>query len=134
MTSPARDGRRRAWRVRDAQGVRPSGRSTDTLPVVPRETVAGAWPGAGAPESVRSGHSLGNLIHAKHPDLTGPGLQSSIIETVSATFEDGIVKSANVAGELAFVHNDADISAEKSTLPFHLSISFPQRELTRCST
>lgn len=85
-------------------------------------------------QSVRSGHSLGNLIHAKHPDLTGPGLQSSIIETVSATFEDGIVKSANVAGELAFVHNDADISAEKSTLPFHLSISFPQRELTRCST
>lgn len=72
-------------------------------------------------QSIRSGHSLGNLAHVKHPDLTGPGLQSSIIETVSATFEDGVVKSANIAGELAFVNNDADIPSEKSKLIFFKS-------------
>ncbi|KAG6320880.1 hypothetical protein E4U44_005734 [Claviceps purpurea] len=65
-------------------------------------------------QSVRSGHSLGNLVHAKHPELTGPGLQSSIIETVSAVFEDGVITSASIAGELAFVNNDHETSSEKS--------------------
>lgn len=66
-------------------------------------------------QSVRSGHSLGTLVHAKHPEMSGPGLQSSIIETVSAVFEDGAVKSANISGELAFVNNEADdVSSEKS--------------------
>lgn len=65
-------------------------------------------------QSVRSGHSLGSLVHAKHPELTGSGLQSSIIETVSVVFQDGAVKSASIAGELAFVNNDAETSSEKS--------------------
>ncbi|KAG6007336.1 hypothetical protein E4U21_006147 [Claviceps maximensis] len=65
-------------------------------------------------QSVRSSHSLGNLVHAKHPELTGPGLQSSVIETVSAIFEDGVVKSASIAGELAFVNNDPEMSPEKT--------------------
>ncbi|EFY96277.1 Fes/CIP4 domain-containing protein [Metarhizium robertsii ARSEF 23] len=78
-------------------------------------------------QSVRSGHSLGSLAHAKHPELTGPGLQSSIIETVSATFEDGVVKSANIAGELAFVNNDADISSEKTHETIRIN-NFPKLE------
>ncbi|KAG5939161.1 hypothetical protein E4U53_007867 [Claviceps sorghi] len=65
-------------------------------------------------QSVRSGHSLGGLVHAKHPELTGPGLQSSIIETVSAIFEDGVIKSASIAGELAFVNHDAEMSLERA--------------------
>ncbi|GAB0133065.1 hypothetical protein EsDP_00001481 [Epichloe bromicola] len=65
-------------------------------------------------QSVRSGHSLGSLVHAKHPELTGSGLQSSIIETVSVVFQDGVVKSASIAGELAFVNNDAETSSEKT--------------------
>ncbi|KAG5984457.1 hypothetical protein E4U55_004677 [Claviceps digitariae] len=64
-------------------------------------------------QSVRSGHSLGSLVHAKHPELAGPGLQSSIIETVSAIFEDGLMKSASIAGELAFVNNDCEESSGK---------------------
>ncbi|KAG5993580.1 hypothetical protein E4U54_003328 [Claviceps lovelessii] len=65
-------------------------------------------------QSVRSGHSLGSLVHAKHPELTGSGLQSSIIETVSAIFEDGVMKSAGIAGEVAFVNNDSEMSPEKA--------------------
>ncbi|KZZ99545.1 fes/CIP4 domain-containing protein [Moelleriella libera RCEF 2490] len=66
-------------------------------------------------QSVRSGHSFGTLVHAKHPEMSGPGLQSSIIETVSAVFEDGAVKSASISGELAFVNNEADdVSSEKT--------------------
>ncbi|KAK7420508.1 Suppressor of Profilin deletion [Neonectria punicea] len=59
-------------------------------------------------QSVRSGNSLGSLVHPKHPDMTGPGLNSSIIETVSAVFEDGVLKSASVSGEVAFVNNPSE--------------------------
>ncbi|PHH71827.1 hypothetical protein CDD80_4973 [Ophiocordyceps camponoti-rufipedis] len=56
-------------------------------------------------QSVRSGHSLGSMGHVRHPDMTGPGLNGSVIETVSAVFEDGEVKSASMTGEIAFVNN-----------------------------
>ena len=56
-------------------------------------------------QSVRSGTSLGGLPHVKHPEMLGPGLNSSIIETVSATFEEGVVKSAKISGEIAFSYN-----------------------------
>ncbi|KAM4058853.1 fes/CIP4, and EFC/F-BAR-like domain-containing protein [Hirsutella rhossiliensis] len=59
-------------------------------------------------QSVRSGNSLGSLTHAKHPDMTGPGLNSSIVETISAVFEDGVVKSASITGEIAFANNPSD--------------------------
>lgn len=65
-------------------------------------------------QSVRSGNSLGSLVHAKHPELTAPGLQSSIIETVSVHFEGGEVKSASIAGEIAFVSNPSDDNMFKS--------------------
>jgi len=53
-------------------------------------------------QSVRSATSLGSLTQVKHPDMHTLGLNSSIIETVSATFEEGEVKSAKVSGEIAF--------------------------------
>ncbi|KAI5464976.1 Muniscin C-terminal mu homology domain-containing protein [Mariannaea sp. PMI_226] len=59
-------------------------------------------------QSVRSGNSLGSLVYAKHPEMTGPGLRSSLIETVSAVFENGEIKSASIAGEVAFVNNPSE--------------------------
>lgn len=64
-------------------------------------------------QSVRSGNSLGSLAHAKHPDMAGPGLNSSIVETVSAVFEDGVVKSASITGEIAFVNNPSDSDTKR---------------------
>ncbi|KAK3378734.1 Muniscin C-terminal mu homology domain-containing protein [Lasiosphaeria ovina] len=70
-------------------------------------------------QSIRSGTSFGGassyggVARLKHPDLQGtgygPGLQSSIIETVSAVFQDGVVKSAKITGEIALAYNsDSD--------------------------
>lgn len=59
-------------------------------------------------QSVRSAGSLGSVAHAKHPEMHGPGLNCSVIETVSATFEDGQAKSVKVNGEIAFSYNSHD--------------------------
>ncbi|CAI4214890.1 unnamed protein product [Parascedosporium putredinis] len=56
-------------------------------------------------QSVRSGNSLGALNHAKHPDKLGPGLHASIIETITATFEEDAMKTAKISGEIAFCYN-----------------------------
>lgn len=69
-------------------------------------------------QSVRSGNSLGSA-HTKHPELTGPGLNASIIETVSAHFEGGELKSTSVAGEVAFANNPTgDVDTAKSKLTY----------------
>ena len=62
-------------------------------------------------QSIRSGTSFGgvssygSMSRLKHPDMHGPaygpGLHSSIIETVSAVFQDGEVGSVKVTGEVA---------------------------------
>ncbi|KAF9776643.1 hypothetical protein IL306_005144 [Fusarium sp. DS 682] len=65
-------------------------------------------------QSVRSGNSLGGLNHPQHAHMTAPGLNSSIIESVSATFEDGAVKSTTITGEVAFVNNPSDSGDAKS--------------------
>ena len=62
-------------------------------------------------QSIRSGTSFGGassyggMTRLKHPDLHGPtygpGLHSSIIETVSAVFQDGAATSVKVTGEVA---------------------------------
>lgn len=56
-------------------------------------------------DSIRSSTSAGGS-HIKHPEMTDPGLNSSIIETVNAVFENGEVKTVSVIGELAlsYVH------------------------------
>jgi hypothetical protein len=75
---------------------------------------------AGAPTasdttSIRSGHSLTNHALVKHTESLAPGLHASIIETVSVTFDNGVVKTSKTHGEIALVHNrDADDSSFSS--------------------
>lgn len=72
-------------------------------------------PSASDTTSIRSGHSLTNHALVKHTESHAPGLHASIIETVSVTFENGIVKSSKINGEIALVHNrDADEFSSKS--------------------
>ena len=74
-------------------------------------------------QSVRSGTSLGSLAHTKHPELSAPGLNASIIETVSAVFTDGVATTASIAGEIAFAYNRDEDSYNKSKFSISLSQS-----------
>lgn len=74
-------------------------------------------------QSVRSGNSLGSLALVKHPEMTGPGLNASIVEQVSVTYEGGELKSAAINGELAFVNNASDDNAFKSESDQQISSS-----------
>lgn len=58
-------------------------------------------------QSIRSSHSVSSMVNAsiKHPDMHQPGLNASIVETVSAWFSQSEVTRAVVIGELALVHN-----------------------------
>lgn len=81
------------------------GSRTGAPALAPEASIAGT----SDTQSVRSGHSLGNLAHAKHPEMTGPGLHGSIIEHVSIVFKaGGEVESTSMAGELGFVNNATD--------------------------
>lgn len=64
-------------------------------------------------QSIRSGRSLSSSASAtvKHPDLHEPGLNASLVETVSAWFEQGTVTKAMVIGQVALAFNPIDISA-----------------------
>ncbi|KAK4226596.1 Muniscin C-terminal mu homology domain-containing protein [Podospora fimiseda] len=72
-------------------------------------------------QSIRSGTSFGGtssfsgITRLKHPDMHGagyaPGLNSSIIETVSAVFQDGQVKSVKITGEIALAYNPDSLSS-----------------------
>lgn len=59
-------------------------------------------------QSIRSSNSLSSVVQAKHPEMHQPGLNSSVIETVSATFESGAVKSVKINGEIALSFNPGD--------------------------
>lgn len=62
-------------------------------------------------QSVRSGRSLSSSTSqglSKHPELHAPGLNSSVIETVSAWFENGICTRSLVIGEVALAYNAAN--------------------------
>ncbi|KAI9710545.1 MAG: hypothetical protein M1820_002681 [Bogoriella megaspora] len=63
--------------------------------------------------SVRSARSAlsSHSTTIKHPDLHSPGLNSSIVETVSAWFEQGSITKAAVIGELALAYNSTDITS-----------------------
>ncbi|KAF6817102.1 Cytoskeletal protein syp1 [Colletotrichum plurivorum] len=63
-------------------------------------------------QSIRSANSLVSLAHVKHPEMHEPGLNASVIETVSATFEDGTVTSAKVHGEIALSYHATGDSAK----------------------
>ncbi|EPS25275.1 hypothetical protein PDE_00208 [Penicillium oxalicum 114-2] len=55
--------------------------------------------------SVRSGHTAHSLGPSIHPELHEPGLNASIIETVSAWLFEGKVTKSSVVGELALANN-----------------------------
>ena len=84
-------------------GASPS--STTSNPPMP----ADAYRGSDA-QSIRSAHSIGSTTNAAiiHPSMHQPGLNASIVETVSATFSQGHVTKAVVIGEMALQHNAGD--------------------------
>lgn len=56
--------------------------------------------------SIHSSHTLQNISGpVSHPELHEPGLNASIIETVSSWFENGTVTKSFVIGELALAYN-----------------------------
>ncbi|KXJ88247.1 Muniscin C-terminal mu homology domain-domain-containing protein [Microdochium bolleyi] len=79
-------------------------------------------------QSIRSATSLGGIAHAKHPDMHEPGLNSSIIETVSATFEDGEIKSVKVNGEIAFSYKASETNSTPMQIPVRIN-NFPALEV-----
>jgi hypothetical protein len=84
-------------------------------------------------QSVRSGVSLGSLGQHKHPDMHGTGLNTSIIEYVSASFDDGVVKSAKINGEIAFSYNPDRSSSNPGMSVPHPSVGETTEELTKSS-
>ncbi|KAF4548955.1 Muniscin C-terminal mu-like domain-containing protein [Elsinoe fawcettii] len=68
--------------------------------------------------SVRSGRSHASTASAshRHPDLTSPGLNASIIETVSAWFENGVLSRSIVIGEVAVAYNSPITSSETEAI------------------
>lgn len=67
--------------------------------------------------SIRSGRSLSSTGSnaVRHPELHGPGLNTSIVETVSAWFTDSTITRAVVVGELALAYNPSDVSTPFGT-------------------
>ena len=68
-------------------------------------------------QSIRSAHSLSSLVPAiahRHPELTQPGLNVSIIETVNSTFHEGVVSKSMVSGEIALVYNGQTTSSKEA--------------------
>ncbi|KAF1981192.1 hypothetical protein K402DRAFT_342919 [Aulographum hederae CBS 113979] len=63
--------------------------------------------------SIRSARSFTSATSTtvRHPDLHSPGLNSSIVETVSAWFENGAIARGNMVGELALAYNAPDSSS-----------------------
>ncbi|KAH0359536.1 hypothetical protein KCU65_g9901, partial [Aureobasidium melanogenum] len=63
--------------------------------------------------SIRSGRSLSSSQSQtnKHPDLHEPGLNSSIIETVSAWFEQGQLTRSVTIGEIALAYNPTNFTS-----------------------
>lgn len=68
-------------------------------------------PSASDTTSIRSGRSLTHNVAAKHADMHQPGLNASIIETISAIFEDGEAKTAKISGEVALIYNGSDFDS-----------------------
>ncbi|KAF2495726.1 hypothetical protein BU16DRAFT_527494 [Lophium mytilinum] len=80
-------------------------------------------------QSIRSGRSLSSTgsMTIKHPDLHGPGLNSSLVETVSTWFEQGTITKAMVIGQVALAFNPLDLSSPFGTESIRLE-NFPVLE------
>jgi F-BAR domain only protein len=62
--------------------------------------------------SINSSHSLAAVV--QHPELTEPGLNASIVETVNTWFaEEGGISRSFVVGEVAMTYNAPSTGAEK---------------------
>lgn len=67
--------------------------------------------------SIRSSHTMHSLSGpVSHPELHEPGLNASIIETVSAWFSEGNVTKSLVVGELALAYNPVGEAPSHSSL------------------
>ncbi|KAK3710927.1 Suppressor of Profilin deletion [Vermiconidia calcicola] len=62
-------------------------------------------------QSIRSATTTGSQAGAKHPDLLDSGLSASIVENVSARFENGKLVSSSMIGEIALAYNPANFSS-----------------------
>ncbi|KAF2012266.1 hypothetical protein BU24DRAFT_426122 [Aaosphaeria arxii CBS 175.79] len=80
---------------------------------LPHRTLLADDHAASDTQSVRSGRSLSSSASTtiRHPDLHEPGLNASLVETVSAWFEQGKVTKAMVIGQVALAFNPVDLSA-----------------------
>ena len=69
-------------------------------------------------QSIRSAHSVSSMASAAviHPQMRQPGLNASIAETVSATFEKSEVVKAGVIGELALQHNPSETTSSSENI------------------
>ena len=108
-------------------GLPPFGASptnASSTPPIPTE----AYRGSDA-QSVRSAHSIGSTANTAitHPSMHQPGLNASIVETVSATFSQGQVIKAIVIGEMALQHNAADSASSPGSEVVRLE-NFPVLE------
>jgi F-BAR domain only protein len=59
--------------------------------------------------SVHSAQSLATMVH--HPEMHEPGMNASVIETVSTWFSDGTVSKSFVIGEVALAYNGSQSTA-----------------------
>ena len=70
--------------------------------------------------SVHSAQSLGGVV--QHPDLTSPGLNASIIETVNTWFSpDGNVDKSFAVGEIALAYNPSSTGSDINEETIRLS-------------
>lgn len=80
-------------------------------------------------QSVRSAHSVSSTANTaiSHPQMHQPGLNASIVETVSATFVQGQVTKEVVIGEMALQHNPPENAASPASESIRLE-NFPVLE------
>ena len=80
-------------------------------------------------QSIRSAHSMSSMASTAvtHPQMRQPGLNASIAETVSATFENSEVVKALVIGELALQHNPSETASPSGSETVRLE-NFPVLE------
>lgn len=64
--------------------------------------------------SIHSAQSLGAVAH--HPELHEPGLNASVVETVSTWFSNGTVSKSFVIGEVALAYNSSQSPADTETI------------------
>lgn len=71
--------------------------------------------GLGDNQSIRSATTTASQGGTKHPDLHETGLNSSIVETVGARFENGRLTTSTLIGEVALAYNPTDATSTPGT-------------------